>query len=97
MTQSKEVKGTVNTNKYDFELTALERILYEAHMDCCNRCDNYSELYFDLKINFEDYLKYNRLAIDESIKDHFLKEIISKAGLTEKFQAFYNACKKQEA
>ena len=49
------------------------------------------------RYNGGNFVKYNRLALDEKLKGYVLYSLISKSGLDETYQAWLRERKKQEA
>lgn len=84
----------------DSRLTPLERTVFEAIEDCFKRYNEYAELSKVAEYSGgspEDIVMYGNLANEEIFNSDYLKELISKSGLDEIYQAWLKERKKQEA
>lgn len=100
--QPEEDAEELEDNQAD-DLTPLERTVFEAIEDCFKRYNEYSELAkvaeYGAEYNgesAEEIVRYGHLANEQIFNSDYLKELISKAGMQEKYQAWLKERKKQE-
>lgn len=99
-----ELEHPAEENKQTDELTPLERTIFEEIENCYERYNEYAELVkvaeYGAEYNgesAEEIARYGHLANEQIFNSDYLKELISKAGLDETYQAWLAERKKQEA